>query len=199
MCNLYSNKIPPHAIASAFDQLRIPLRFPDGMPNLEPREEIKITDRAPIVRWNAGDGTAELVQRRWSWPGPGGKPVYNFRSDGREFANSEKGGRCLIVTDGFYEFTTPEKPRADKRKDRWLFTMPGRDWFGIAGLWRTTDVGEAFTMLTTEPGPDVAPYHQRQVAVLAPESWSAWLDGRVSVRELLGPCPAGSIEVAKVG
>jgi putative SOS response-associated peptidase YedK len=199
MCNLYSNKVAPDAIALAFEQLRIPLRFPDGMPNLEPRDEVNITDRAPIVRWNAGEGGAELVQRRWSWPGPGGKPVYNFRSDGRQFGNSGRGGRCLIVTDGFYEFTTPKEPRPDKRKDRWLFTMPGRDWFAIAGLWRTSDVGEAFTMLTTEPGPDVAPYHHRQVAVLAHESWRAWLDGSGSTLDLLGPCPGGTLEVKKVG
>jgi putative SOS response-associated peptidase YedK len=195
MCNLYSNKVSPDAIALAFEQLRIPLRFPDGMPNLEPRDEIKITDRAAIVRWNSGEAAAELVQRRWSWPGPGGRPVYNFRSDGREFGS----GRCLIVTDGFYEFTIPKEPRADKRKDRWLFTMPDRDWFAIAGLWRTTDVGEAFTMLTTEPGPDVAPYHHRQVAVLAHERWGAWLDGSGRARDLLGPCPAGMIEVEKAG
>ena len=58
--------------------------------------------------------------RRWSWPGAGGKPVYNFRSDGREFPS----GRCLILTDGFYEFTAPADPK-QKRKDRWLFTLPG--------------------------------------------------------------------------
>lgn len=199
MCNLYSNKVAPDAIARAFEQLGMTLGFPEGRPNLEPREEIRITDPAPIVRWNATQGRAELVQRRWSWPGPGGKPVYNFRSDGREFANSETGGRCLIVTDGFYEFTTPAEPRADKRKDRWRFTMAGSDWFAIAGLWRTNDVGEAFTMLTTEPGADVAPYHNRQVAVLARESWRPWLDGKGSARDLLGPCPAGRLEVEKAG
>ena len=197
MCNLYSNKVAPDALVAAFDQLRIPLRFPEGMPNAEPREEIRITDRAPILRW--GEGAAELVQRRWSWPGPGGKPVYNFRSEGREFTNFDKGGRCLIVTDGFYEFTTPKTPRADKRKDRWLFTMAGRDWFCIAGLWRAGESGEAFTMLTTEPGADVAPYHHRQVAVLSHQKWGAWLDGSGSARDLLGPCPAGTLEVEKVG
>ena len=197
MCNLYSNKVAPDAIALAFEQLRIPLRFPDGTPNLEPRAEIRITDSAPIIRW--GEGEAELVQRRWSWPGPGGKPVYNFRSDGREFTNFDKGGRCLIVTDGFYEFTTPREPRPDKRKDRWRFTMKGRDWFCIAGLWRATDSGEAFTMLTTAPGPDVAPYHHRQVAVPAHESWGAWLDGSGPARDLLGPCPAGMLKVEKAG
>ncbi|HYW14579.1 MAG TPA: SOS response-associated peptidase family protein, partial [Allosphingosinicella sp.] len=69
----------------------------------------------------------------------------------------------------------------------------------IAGLWRTTDVGEAFTMLTTEPGPDVAPYHHRQVAVLAHESWGAWLDGSGSALDLLGPCPAGMLEATRAG
>jgi putative SOS response-associated peptidase YedK len=197
MCNLYSSKVAPDAVIAALEQLRIPLDFPEGVPNFEPREEIRITDRAPILRW--GQGQAELVQRRWSWPGPGGKPVYNFRSEGREFANIEKGGRCLIVADGFYEFTTPREPRADKRKDRWRFTVAGHDWFCIAGLWRTSDVGEAFTMLTTEPGPDVAPYHGRQVALLPHEGWRAWLDGSGPAGELLGPCPAGTLKVEKVG
>jgi putative SOS response-associated peptidase YedK len=180
-------------LVDAVARLGMPPVFPEGLPNLEPRDEVRITDRAPIVR--GGDGTAELVQRRWSWPGPGGKPVYNFRSDGREFGP----GRCLIVADGFYEFTAPAAPRADKRKDRWLFTMAGRDWFCIAGLWRATaEVGEAFTMLTTPPGPDVAPYHNRQVAVLAPERWAAWLDPAVPAREIIGPCPAGTLRVEKV-
>jgi putative SOS response-associated peptidase YedK len=31
-----------------------------------------------------------------------------------------------------------------------------------------------FTMLTTAPEPDVAPYHNRQVVVVRPEGWSAW-------------------------
>jgi putative SOS response-associated peptidase YedK len=199
MCNLYSNKVAPDAIARAFEQLRIPLGFPDGLPNIEPREEIKITDPAPILRWNGPAAMAELVQRRWSWPGPGGKPVYNFRSDGREFGNQSSGGRCLIVADGFYEFTTPIEPRPDKRKDRWRFTVEGADWFCIAGLWRTGEAGEAFTMLTTEPGPDVAPYHGRQVAVLAHDRWRAWLDGSGSALDLLGPYPAGTLKVTRAG
>jgi putative SOS response-associated peptidase YedK len=199
MCNLYSNKVAPDAIARTFEQLGMALSFPGGPPNLQPREEIKITDQAPILRWKSGEPACELAQLRWSWPGPSGKPVYNFRSDGREFGNSERGGRCLIVTDGFYEFTSPREPRADKRKDRWLFTIPGRDWFCIAGLWRTTDVGEAFTMLTTEPGPDVAAYHHRQVAVIGYEGWRAWLDGSGSALDLLGPCPGGMLEVKKAG
>src|SRR4029077_7133033 len=51
----------------------------------------KITDTEPMVRTVEGEpGAGELVQRRWSWPGQNGKPVYNFRSKGCEFAS----GRC---------------------------------------------------------------------------------------------------------
>lgn len=66
-------------------------------------------------------GDVELVQRRWSWPGPTGKPVYNFRSEARSFGSN----RCLILADGFYEFTDkPSEEGAPKRrsKDKWLFT-----------------------------------------------------------------------------
>ena len=30
-------------------------------------------------------------------------------------------------------------------------------------------------MLSTSPGPDVEPYHSRQVVILRPEDWAAWI------------------------
>ena len=36
--------------------------------------------------------------------------------------------------------------------------------------------GEAFTLLTMEPGPDVAPIHNRQMVVLERPDSLAWLD-----------------------
>ena len=188
MCNLYTQNKSIDEIAQLFRDIGMQLTFPEGVPNLQPRD-VAITDSAPIVR--GGDGGFQLVVRRWSWPGPGGKPVYNYRSDGREFSN----GRCLILTDGFYEFTKPADS-TQKRKDRWLFTNPLEPMVGIAGLFRNApDIGEAFTMLTTEPGPDVAPYHSRQVAVVAGAAWRDWLSYGGSARDLLGPLPAGSLEV----
>src|SRR4051812_26932873 len=168
---------------------------PEGMPNFEPREDIRITDRAPILRAASGRaGAIELVQRRWSWPGPGGKPVYNFRSEGRDLPR----GRCVILADGFYEFTAHSDP-GSKRKHKWLFTLKDAPWFGIAGLWRTdAAAGEAFTMLTCEPSPDVAPYHDRSIVVLPPENWGRWLDPAVPSGDLLKPMPAGSFAVTQV-
>lgn len=190
MCNLYTQTRSADEIARLFRDLQMPLSFPEGIPNLEPRD-IRITDPAPIVRARQGGEGFELVVRRWSWPGPGGKPVYNFRSDGREFAS----GRVLILADGFYEFTAPADP-ARKRKDRWLFTDPGGEMIGIAGLVRELPpAGEAFTMLTTQPGSDVAPYHGRQVALLASSRWRGWLDHSAAASDLLGPAAAGSVTV----
>jgi putative SOS response-associated peptidase YedK len=192
MCNLYTQSKSVDEVARLFRELQIPIGFPEGAPNLQPRD-IAITESGPIVRAATGEpGAYELVTRRWSWPGQGGKPVYNFRSDGREFPS----GRCLILANGFYEFTAPADPK-QKRKDRWLFRWPGEPMIGIAGLCRTTpDAGEAFTMLTTEPGPDVAPYHNRQIALVAPADWKAWLDHSTPAADLLKPLPAGTLSVS---
>jgi putative SOS response-associated peptidase YedK len=199
MCNEQRRRVALGQIRDDFSELRIPLRFPEGLPNLAPLESIRITDPNAIIRAaadapGAAEVGAELVVRRWSWPGPGGKPVYNYRSEGRSFTS----GRCLIVADGFYEFTVPKDP-AKKRKDKWLFTLKDHDWFCIAGLWRKDpQVGEAYTMLTGEPGPDVAPYHSRSIAVLSRDRWAGWLDPAKPAAELLRPLAAGSLDVVQV-
>ncbi|MHB8884712.1 MAG: SOS response-associated peptidase family protein [Methylovirgula sp.] len=196
MCNDYRLKVDAATIFEGFADLKIRIRFSEGTPNLQPRDDIKITDSAPIVRTVEGVPDAgDLVQRRWSWPGQNGRPVYNFRSDGREFTS----GRCLIVADGFYEFTDPADAKK-KRKDKWLFTRKGELWFCLAGIWRVNKgVGEAFTMLTMEPGPDFASYHVRQIAILDGADWAAWLDPSVSSKAVLKPLPAGSLAVEQVG
>jgi putative SOS response-associated peptidase YedK len=189
MCNLYTQSKSVDEVVRLFREIDLPLSFPEGVPNLQPKD-ICITDPAPIVR-AASNGGFELVVRRWSWPGPGGKPVYNFRSEGREFPS----GRCLIIADGFYEFTASSDPK-QKKKDRWLFTSRDEPMIGIAGLVRDAPgIGEAFTMLTTEPGADIAPYHNRQVAVLPLASWHSWLDYSHSADALIRPAPAGTLEV----
>ena len=190
MCNLYTLEKGPDAIRKIFEAAEIPLTFPEGIPNFEPRD-VRITDRAPIVRFNRDRGSAELVERRWSWPAPGGKPVFNMRSDGREFGRD----RCLVIADGFYEFTKSDDPK-QKLKNRWLFRPADDIPFAIAGVVRDSPgIGEAFTLLTVPPGPDIAPFHNRQIALLSPPQWRAWLDGSASSKGLLQPAPAGGLSV----
>ena len=199
MCNEVARRIALGQLREDFSQLKIPLKFPEGAPNMAPLDSVRITDTSVIVRADPADGTqADLVSRRWSWPGAGGRPVYNYRADGRDLGNhGVKGGRCLIPVDSFFEFTAPEDPK-EKCKVKWRFRDAAHDWFCIAGLWRADPtVGEAFTMLTTEPGPDVTPYHSRQVVVLPRGDWAAWLDGSAASQALCRPSAAGSLVVTR--
>ena len=192
MCNDYGNRVPYSVYVEEFSHLRLPLRFPVAAPNLEPRDDIRPTDVAPVIRLR--DDGVELMQLRWGFPAgrPKAGPVINFRSEGRRFGS---GGRCLIPASHFYEFAGTKSP-----KSKWRFSKAGEEWFCIAGLWRPAqgDVPESFTMLTTAPGPDVAPVHNRQVVVLEREDWGAWFDLTRPEAELLRPSPAGSLEVEQV-
>lgn len=53
-------------------------------------------------------------------------------------------------------------------------------------------------MLTTEPGPDIAPYHDRQIVILHLRDWAAWIYLTKPEAELLQPLPAGSLKVETV-
>jgi putative SOS response-associated peptidase YedK len=70
----------------------------------------------------------------------------------------------------------------------------------IAAIWRAApgDNAPAFSMLTTEPGEDVRPYHNRQVVVLQPKDWAPWLYLTRPEAELLRPLPQGALKVETV-
>jgi putative SOS response-associated peptidase YedK len=195
VCNDYRLEVPIASIIEDFDDLEIKIDLPEGTPNVAAREDIKISDIAPIIKGFEGTrDVGELVNRRWSWPAPNGKPVYNFRSEGRTFTSQ----RCLIPADGFFEFGPPIEP-GQKRKTKYLFTLKDHDWFCIAGIWRShPEVGEAFTMLTMEPGEDVAPYHARQIIPLTRDQWVDWLDPSVPAEDVLRVLPKGSLPVTRV-
>ncbi len=57
---------------------------------------------------------------------------------------------------------------------------------------------ESFTLLTTAPGPDVGPIHDRQMVVLERADRLAWFDLSRPEAELLKPLPAGSLHVEQV-
>ena len=48
---------------------------------------------------------------------------------------------------------------------------------GIAAVIQThPEVGEAFSLLTAEPSPEVAVIHNRQIILPRPDQWLSWLD-----------------------
>jgi len=81
------------------------------------------------------------------------------------------------------------------------FILANRDFFYFAGIWRprTPDWPEAYAVLTIPANPDVAPYHDRQMAVLKREDRMAWLDGIDNEEELLKPLPANSLHAEAEG
>lgn len=188
-----------------FDDLEINIETPEGVPDDNPRLDIRMTDVAPIVRAVGRPpgnyrAVGELLNRRWSWPGKQG-PVYNFRSEGFGGKAPDLSiNRCLVLCDGFYEFTDPAVPRPkDKRLDKWLFTMEGHHWFCMAGIWRhDPKVGEAFTLLTMDAGDDIRPYHHRQIIPLTRNQWADWLNPDVPAEDVLNYLPAGTLSVTQV-
>ena len=192
MCNDFGNHVAYAEYAEALRQLRMPIVAPIGPPNLEPRDDIWPSEAAPVFR-RQGEGV-ELAQLRWGFepPDPKGRLVINFKSEGRLFANSR---RCLIPASHFYEFKGEKAPKA-----KYKFTLTGEPWFCFAGLWSPAGeaIGETFTLLTTAPGLDVAPIHNRQMVVLRREDWRSWLDLTKPESRLLAPLPPGSLHVDQV-
>lgn len=189
MCNEFARKASLDELAVLFGEIDVlpAFEWEDGrLPNdTEAKASIRISDSSPVVRLK--DGMLKGAMTPWAWRAPNGRPVFNFVSEGRDFARVD---RVLIPATGFYEYTTPEAPKV-KLKDRHLFTLTGEPWFWIAGLVRDG----AFSMLTTAPGPDIAPYHDRGIVPLSPADGLAWLDLKGPAAQVLKPPAAGRLSV----
>ena len=185
MCNDYEQHVTHAAYRKAIAALELAAGDDAA---LVKADDIRIGDFGPVLR-AAGNGV-ELVAMRFGFPPPRPKagPIFNFKSDGRDFSDSR---RCVIVLSGFFEFTGTKYPKTKHR-----LALKDSAVMGIAGLWSEDKDGSlSFTMLTTEPGPDIAEIHNRQVCVLKPEDWTAWLFLTKPEAELLAPLPAGTLVV----
>jgi putative SOS response-associated peptidase YedK len=184
MCNEYEFQTLWEEYAEFMALLELPVAPPAQPPQFA---SIRIGDTAPVIR--AAGNAVELAPMKFGFPAPRPKagPVFNFRSEGRSFTNSN---RCLIPATAFFEFTGSRYPKTKHR-----FTARAWPYMAIAGLWREDAPGgpPAFAMLTTEPGPDVAPIHDRQIVILPPADWSAWVYLTKPEGELLRPSPAGTL------
>lgn len=189
MCNDYEQHVAWAEYQRLMQEIALEIPTQQNDLNLPQADDVRIGDEGPVMR-KSGE-QVELVSMRFGFPPakPKAGPVFNFRSEGRSFANSK---RCLIPASAFFEFTGSKYPKTKHR-----FTLKGASFMAIAGLWLegAGNQPSAFTMLTTEPGPDVAPIHNRQVVVLRPEDWRHWLELSKTESDLLKPLPAGSLDV----
>lgn len=194
MCNAYEQHVKWAEYCNMMQALELGIPTGQSELDLPERDDIRINQMGPVMRPTANHRQVELVPMNFGFPSnrPKGGPVFNFRSEGRDFS---KNHRCLIPASAFFEFTGTKYPKTKHR-----FRLNDAPFMAIAGIWREAKGNHpmAFAMLTIEPGADVKPYHDRQIVVLRPEDWAAWIWLTQPEAELLRPLPAGSLSVETV-
>ncbi|MER8808242.1 SOS response-associated peptidase [Mesorhizobium australicum] len=149
--------------------------------------DASLDERRVIIRRAGRD--VEMVELPWGLQPreAEGRPFTLVRAEGRGFPDH----RCLVPASEF---------RNRSHGKRYSFSLESGDWFYFAGIWRpaTPYWPESYAILTTAANDDVAPYHDRQMAVLRRDQRMDWLDLTVAEDELLQPLPPGSFKVARV-
>jgi putative SOS response-associated peptidase YedK len=196
MCGRFTLKAKPHAIAAEFGLPDVPL--------LEPRFNVAPTQGVAAVRLDWATGQRRLDLLRWglvpSWaesPAIGNRLI-NARAETvaekPAFRNAFLARRCLIISDGFYEWAK----RQDGRKQPFLIRRKDERPFGFAGLWehweRGDDAMESCALITTDANELTRPIHGRMPVILRPEDYRFWLDADIrdatTLKELLLPYPS---------
>ena len=110
------------------------------------------------------------------------------------FRDAMRSRRCLVPTDGFFEWRG-----AGRQRQPMYFTLKSQQLMAFAGLWETwrdTTGHErvTFTVLTTTPSADIDDVHDRMPVILPRESWADWCDPTQPAEPLLRPLEAGRLQ-----
>ncbi len=201
MCGRFTLRTPASVIAQQF---RLPL-----VPDLEQRFNIAPSQPVAIVR-DLADNPRQLVYCQWglipSWSkdASGSRHPINARCEtvasSPMFRAAFRRRRCLIPTDGFYEW----KPTGGKKQPFYIHRPDDRP-FAFAGIWeRWGDDGELETcaVLTTAANELMRPIHDRMPVIVSPRDYDLWLDPAVEdagpLEKLFEPYPAGELEAYAV-
>jgi putative SOS response-associated peptidase YedK len=152
-----------------------------------PRYNIAPTDMVPTIRQDRKNPVRHFTLMRWGlipfWAKDCaiGLRTINAMSETAAskpaFREPMQSRRCLIPTDGFYEWAKI----GPKEKQPYNFGMANDSIFAFAGLWdRWRDPAGrevlSCTILTTKPNILVADIHNRMPAILRPDDYDTWLD-----------------------
>jgi putative SOS response-associated peptidase YedK len=178
---------------------------PDPPPNWPPRYNVAPTQDIAVVRL-ARNGGRRLQRMRWglvpSWASDlsGSARMINARAETLAarpaFRTALARRHCLIVADGFYEWTKG----AAGGKQPWRITWPDQPPLAFAGLWDRWDQAAdgtplySCTIVTVAANAVVRALHDRMPAILDPAAQDRWLDARhvdeAAACQLLRPLPA---------
>ncbi|MGG4409441.1 SOS response-associated peptidase [Niallia taxi] len=102
--------------------------------------------------------------------------------------------RCLIISDGFYEWK-----KTEEGKQPFRFVMQDKRPFAFAGLYEVWNKGKGqplatCTIITTTPNDVTKDVHDRMPVILNQKDYDAWLDPNNQdldqLKGLLKPCEA---------
>lgn len=182
------------------------------VPDWWPRFNIKPTNSVLAVRQDEGELKAGsmrwgLVPSWWKKPLAEMKAA-TFNAVGEEIhekpmyrAAWKQRKRCLIASDGLYEWET-----VGKEKLPWHIRPKGGGPFAFAGVYDCCpqldgSVLESCTILTTQPSDWWRTLHHRQAVILTPDLYDAWLDPDVppeAAQEMLQPLDDRQLERYRV-
>jgi putative SOS response-associated peptidase YedK len=141
----------------------------------------------------------------WADGRAGVKPLINARAETiatkPTFRQAFRSKRCLVLTDGFYEWK-----RAGKSKVPHWIALKSREPFAFAGIWSTVHDPSGhpyttFAILTTEANELMAQIHNRMPVILHARDEATWLNQRCTPDEaqaLLVPFPAELLTLYEV-
>ena len=102
------------------------------------------------------------------------------------FRDALKLRRCIVPTDGFYEWQ-----KIGKEKQPYLFEVNNGGLFAFAGLWdrwKNPATGEwikSYAIMTTTPNAVTSTVHDRMPVILNPSDYDLWLDpGMANIEEV---------------
>jgi putative SOS response-associated peptidase YedK len=166
-----------------------------------PRYNVAPTQPVPVIRQHPKEPHRDLSLLRWglipSWAKDSSAvtSLINARSETAAtlpaFRDAFQLRRCLIPTDGFYEWK-----RTRTVKQPYCFEMNDGELFAFAGVWdrwRGPDNQwiRSFSILTTTPNAVTSSVHDRMPVILGRENYDFWLDPGMTnvqaVSELLKP------------
>ncbi|MGI9421299.1 MAG: SOS response-associated peptidase [Geminicoccaceae bacterium] len=205
MCGRFMLKAPIGEIADLFDI--------DQRPNLRPRYNIAPTQETAIVRRSESGGRELAMARfgfvpRWADDPKIAYKMINARAETvhrlPSFRDAYQKRRCLIPTDGFFEWQATDSAGKAPKQPYWI-RRPDESLFAFAGIherWRSQDGAatiESFAIVTTSANRRLAPIHHRMPVVLGLEAGGLWLDQDRDPRALLKPCPDDWLESFMIG
>ena len=146
---------------------------------MPPLHEIFSDYTAPVIV--AGEDRRKLVSMKWGWPpfGQVKRPVTNIRNLASPMwrnALANPAQRCVVPVTAFSEWSADPDPLTGKKRKHW-FALRDAELFGFAGLWRPTQDGPRFALLTCAANELVGRVHPKAMPVIldTPDEASRWL------------------------